>query len=426
MCVDTILETRPTAPPLRPARAAPIIHISTMGNLGNQMIQFAAAHALAARIGTVRFSNVNLPPFGIYHAAIGGDYPASETVTSHTIELDRLANALAGGTLQRVDIRTYGQRMENFLPPQSYARVFPQIAPPPQTASDTELLINIRQGDILDGHHPDYVLIPPDFYAAVLDETGLAPVFMGQLEDSPYLRTLRTRFPRARFLPSLGAAMDFARIRAARYIIPAISTFSWLAAWLSEAERIFLPVLGLLNPAQNRGVNLLPLDDRRYRFYQFPIAYGCRVAQAPTAHAALRGLWRQIPPARLGALLGRTPPPRQKEAYLGAFDEAFYQAVNPDIAAAVAEGHIPSGRHHFEATGFDEGRAAFALDRAWYCRTYPIAAVEIAQGECWDADQHYLEWGRERGYQRGGVEAAPVTKLQRKAKEPIRRTEGKE
>ena len=77
------------------------------------------------------------------------------------------------------------------------------------------------------------MLIPPDFYEALLAETGLAPVFMGQIEDTPYLRTLRTRFPKARFLPSLGAAMDFARIRAARFIVPSISTFSWLAAWLS-------------------------------------------------------------------------------------------------------------------------------------------------------------------------------------------------
>jgi hypothetical protein len=54
--------------------------------------------------------------------------------------------------------------------------------------------------------------------------------------------------------------------------------------------------------------------------------------------------------------------------------------------------------------GFDEGRTGFALDRAWYCRTYPIAAVEIAQGEYWDADHHYLEAGRDRGYRRGESE----------------------
>jgi hypothetical protein len=422
--MDTMLDQRPrpesgaaaeTGPPtIRAARANPVIHISTMGNLGNQMIQYAAAHALAARTGPVRFSNVNLPPFGILHPVIGGEFAASETVTAHTIELDRLAKALAGGALQRVDIRTYAQRMENFLPPQATTKVFPWRGPAPETTGPDELLINIRQGDILDGHHPDYVLVPAAFYDSVVQDTGLRPVFLGQLDDTPYLRTLRVRFPQARFLPSLGAGVDFERIRRARFIVPAISTFSWLAAWLSAADRVFLPVLGLLNPMQNRGVNLLPLDDPRYRFTQFPIHYACRVANHAAAHASLHGLWRGMAAHRLGAMVASVPPPRQKAQYLDAFDEAFYQAVNPDIAAAVAGGHIESGRAHYESTGFDEGRAAFALDRAWYCRSYPIAAVEIAQGDFWDADQHYLEVGRERGYQRGGAEARKTRKARRR------------
>jgi hypothetical protein len=391
-----------TPPPVRRAgRTLPVIHVSTMGNLGNQMIQYAIARALAARIGEVCFSNVNLPQFGILHPVIAGEFPATETITSHTVELDRLARALAGGALQRADIRTYGQRMENFLPAQAYEQVFPAPARPPDTAQDDELLCNIRQGDILDGHHPDYVLIPPAFYAALADETGLRPVFMGQLDGTPYMDALRARFPRARFLPSLGAETDFARIRGARHIVPAISTFSWLAAWLSDADRIYLPVLGLFNPAQNRAVNLLPLDDRRYRFYHFPIAHGTHVVHHAHAHAALHGLWRYMPPDRLDALLRRTPPPRQKPFYLQAFDEAFYRAAHADIAQAIADGNLPDGKHHYERSGFDEGRVCFALDRAWYCRTYPIAAVEIAQGEYWDAEHHYLEVGRARRYRRG-------------------------
>jgi hypothetical protein len=408
MPMDALLDQppvaiRPKPPTIKAARATPVVHVSTMGNLGNQMIQYAVAHALAARIGTVRFSNVNLPHFDILHPVIPGDFPATEIVTAPTVELDRLAKALAGGTLQRVDLRTYAQRMENFLPPQAYSAIFPQRGAP-ETAGPDEMLCSIRQGDILDGHHPDYVLIPPDFYADLVAETGLRPVFMGQIEASPYMRTLRQRFPDARFLPSLGASVDFERIRQARYIVPAVSTFSWLAAWLSDADQIFLPVLGLLNPAQNRSVGLLPLDDPRYRFYQFPIHYGFKVAQHLSAHAALRGLWRFMPAGKLAQFLGRAPPPRQKALYLEAFDETFYRAVNPDIAQAVAAGHFGSGRFHYETTGFDEGRTGFALDRAWYCRTYPIAAVEIAQGDYWDADQHYLEAGRERGYRRGESE----------------------
>jgi hypothetical protein len=383
--------------------APPVIHISPMGNLGNQIIQYMVARALAARVGPVRYSAVNLAPFGIVYPPVEGDFPGTEIVTANTVELDRLARALAAGALQRVDIRTYGQRVENFLPPAAYRAELMASVEDAETAGPHELLCNVRQGDILDGHHPDYVLIPVEFYADLAAETGLAPVFMGQLEDSPYMRVLKRRFPHARFLPSRGAAIDFDRMRRARHVVPAVSTFSWLAAWLSEAQQIYLPVLGLLNPMQNRGVDLLPLDDPRYRFYQFPVHYACPVKDFRDSHAAIHRLWRYMPPDRLRAHLSRTPPPRQKGLYLEMFDEAFYRGVHPDIEAAVNAGQLPSGRHHFEQCGFEEGRIAFALDRSWYCRRYPIAALELAEGWFFDADQHWLEMGRARGYARGAA-----------------------
>jgi hypothetical protein len=378
----------------------PVVHISPMGNLGNQMIQYMVARAVADHAGPARLSAVGLPLFGLEHPPIDGDFPATEIVTSHRVEVDRLARALATGRLQRVDIRTYGQRIENFLPAQAYRTVFTADARGAAGAGADELLCNIRQGDILDGHHPDYVLLPVDFYAALIDQTGLRPVFMGQLEESCYVAALRARFPAARFVPSGGAAVDFERIKRSRFIVPAISTFSWLAAWLSDAARIFLPVLGLFNPAQNRGVDLLPLWDPRYAFFQFPLHYATPVAGVAAAHESLRGLWRQMQPAELSAMLAQVPQPRQKPKYLAAFDEGFYCNTHADIATAVAAGQLPSGRYHYEMSGFDEGRVAFALNRAFYCREYPIAAVEIAEGKFHDPEHHWLELGQARFYRR--------------------------
>jgi hypothetical protein len=399
----------------------PVVHISQMGNLGNQMIQYMVARAVADYAGPARLSAVGLSLFGLHHPLIEGDFPATEIVTGPRVEVDRLARALATGRLQRVDIRTYGQRIENFLPAQAYRPVFVADAAAATGlatagaaaglatagagtglaaagAADDELLCNIRQGDILDGHHPDYVLLPIAFYADLVALTGLRPVFLGQLDDTPYLQALRARFPMARFVASEGAAVDFERIRRSRHIVPAISTFSWLAAWLSDAEQIFLAVLGLFNPAQNRAVDLLPLYDSRYRFFQFPAHYASPVAGFAAAHAALGGLWRQMPGCELAALLSATPPPRRKGPYCAAFDEHFYRASHADIAAAIDAGQLPSGRHHYETCGFDEGRIAFALDRAAYCQDYPIAALEIAQGAYWAPEHHWLECGRARGY----------------------------
>jgi hypothetical protein len=374
------------------------VHVSQQGNLGNQMIQYMVARSVADFAGPARISCVGLPLFGLHHPPIDGDFPATEIVTSPRVEVDRLARALANGQLQRVDIRTYGQRIENFLPAQAYRPVFVADAPDAEGTGPDELLCSIRQGDVLDARHPDYVLLPLDFYAELAARTGKRLVFMGQLDPSPYLEALQARFPTARFVPSGGGAMDFERIRRSRHIVPSISTFSWLAAWLSDAEQIFLPVLGLFNPAQNHGVHLLPLWDSRYRFFHFPLHYAVPVSDFAAAHASLRGLWRIIPPQELACLAHRVPPPPHKSLYFDAFDETYYLAKHVDIAQAVAEGHFPSGRHHYEICGFGEGRLAFPLDRAFYCRQYPIAAIEIAQGAFRDPEQHWLEAGRARGY----------------------------
>jgi hypothetical protein len=377
----------------------PVVQVTPMGNLANQMIQYMVALSLASRVGRCVLSNVGLNDWNIVHPRVPGEF-RTEIVTDPQPNLDRLAAALKDGTLQRVDIRTYGQRMENFLAADFYRGVFVSSGPEIRGAGPDELLCNIRQGDILDGHHLDYVLIPADFYEEVARATGLRLVFAGQLEDSPYMAALRARFPEARFLPSRGPIADFERIRRSVNILPSVSTFAWLAAWLSEARQIFLPVLGLLHPRQSCSTNLLPFGDLRVRFYLFPFHYAVPVAGFAAAHASLRGLWRYVEHERLEALLRPPPPPRQLQRYLDHFDEAFYLTAYPDIAAAVQGGHFPSGRHHYENFGFHEGREPFCIDKPWYCQNYPIAAIEMSQGEYYDTYQQWLEIGRARGYQR--------------------------
>lgn len=379
-------------------RSQPVIQVSPMGGLGNRMIQYMAARALAARVPDSRVVQIHLPEWGVQVAPVPPDGQEVLVVTEPHLNLDRLALLLNTGRIGRVDIRSYAQRMENFSSRDAYADLFG--GPPAFRTAPDELLINIRQGDILDGHHPDYVLVPPEFYAWLALRTGLSPVFLGQIEDLPYLSALRERFPKARFVPSQGAIADFATLRAARHIVPAVSTFSWLAAWLSDSEHVHLPVLGLLHPLQSPATHLLPMDDARYSFHVFPHHYAEPVDRVAAAHAALRGLWREVPAHKLAAMLGSVPPRQSLADYLAVFDEGFYLGAHPDIAGAVRDGHMPSGHHHYEHHGFAEGRQGFALDRAWYCRTYPIAAVELGQGDAADAADHYVAIGRARGYRR--------------------------
>src|SRR5262249_18772301 len=80
-------------------------------------------------------------------------------------------------------------------------------------------------------------------------------------------QALRRRFSGAKFLTRRSAIEDFTTIRQARHVVLSISSYSWLAAWLSEmAESIHMPIYGLFDP-RNGQTFLLPVDDTRWRFY---------------------------------------------------------------------------------------------------------------------------------------------------------------
>jgi hypothetical protein len=383
---------------------AKIIRISPMGNLGNRMIQFMVAKALAARVPDAILAQIPLPEWDLEVPPWPGETPRESIVTEARVDLAGLAAALREGRIDCVDIRTYGQHIDNFLPPDAYRPLFPALSS--EGAGAGELLCNIRQGDIIDAHHPDYVLVPLDFYAELVAQTGLRPVFMGQLEETPYTDALKNRFPEARFIPSRGALADFSFLRNSRNIVVSVSTFSWLAAWLSHADHIFMPVLGVLHPLQSRATNLLPLGDARFHFYLFPFHFAVKVEDFAAAHASLRGLWRKMPPDRLAAIINRAPlvPPRSRESEAAFLLEELYLRRNPDVAAAVAGGHFPTGRAHYASFGMAEGRPACTIDSAWYCQTYPAAAFELGQGDAPDALEHWVEVGRFRGYRRAESE----------------------
>lgn len=87
---------------------------------------------------------------------------------------------------------------------------------------------------------------------------------------------------------------DFAALRNSKNIVVSVSTFSWLAAWLSNADRIFMPLTGFYNPAQYSRAHLIPSGDPRYVYYQFPINYAVKDEDIEAAHRSLIGQWRHV------------------------------------------------------------------------------------------------------------------------------------
>jgi hypothetical protein len=70
------------------------------------------------------------------------------------------------------------------------------------------------------------------------------------------------------------------------------------------------------------------------------------------------------------------------------------------VARLTPAGHFKSGLDHYMRYGFNENRRPFFLDRKAYTASYPMAALELGQGDFLDCHHHFVEVGRARGYER--------------------------
>lgn len=376
----------------------PIFHVHMQGGLANQMIQYLVALAVADRVEGCRISNIHIAEWNIDHLKLPIPHLKYEHRDPQYGDVASLSTLLRRGDVDCIEYTGYGQRVENFPPVERCRDVFVSEYTGRLGYGPDELVINIRGGEIMTGLHPGYVLLPIDYYDKLIQDTGLYPVFLGQLGNDPYCDALRRRFPQARFVGSMGAIMDFEAIRGSVNIVPSVSTFSWLAAWLSRATNIFMPLTGLFNPGQFRTHDFAPLGDPRFHYTWFPANYGAPVRDFEVNHRVLRDRWKPMDHEEVARLKGpNLVAHRSKDKHLAIFDEHFYKARYADIARAVAGG-MPSALFHYLRTGFNELREPLKVDRAFYTRTYPDAADAIGRGEYADIYHHYCELGLQRGY----------------------------
>jgi len=213
-------------------------------------------------------------------------------------DLDELQSIMQSGDYDGVRVDGYGMRVEFFIAQRAFwqqlvSRPFPDVPP----VSDDEVVINIRCGDKNCPDCPvfpigslgsgyEYSPLPIDFYRTVVDDLGLTPVFVGQIDDDrhpyrEYIESLRESFPDSRFI-SGGATQDFEMMRRAKNKVVAVSTFSWVAAWLGpDDSRIVMPVAGFLNPTAWPEYNFIPRGDPRYSFrWVHVIPYGPEMSLA--------------------------------------------------------------------------------------------------------------------------------------------------
>lgn len=239
------------------------------------MFQMMLALQIRRRAGMGQILGYRLPEWNLVSPPVVEDIGVCVILKNQIFDLDNVAYLLRTGVIQTAVVNGWGMRLPYFGAPALYRDIF-KAAAGGDVLQDDELLVHIRGEDILSGWHHLYFPMPFSFYESVIESTGLRPVFMGQIDQSRYAVALRKRFPRARFLPMRSAVEDFTTLRNAHHVVLSVSSYAWLATWLSEAAtHIHLPVAGLYDP-RNRETQLLPIGDPRYTFYK---------ASMPTAEA---------------------------------------------------------------------------------------------------------------------------------------------
>jgi hypothetical protein len=384
-------------------RSYPTVEIQGMDGFADRMIQYMVARWLARRIaievGGCRVSNVVLPEWGINHPAVSSPPGSKVDIFENRVDVEGIARLLAAGEKTGVSLKSSAQWFSNF-PDLDFCRGIFKANERDYPGYGLDCLVcHLRGADTFDGRQLHNTLLPIEFYADLVRTTGLKPVFIGQVEDNAYCDALRRQFPDAEFCRMANEFAEFQTFRNSKNLVPAVSTFSWLAAWLSRAQMILLSVNGLFHPVQVPEIDLLPYMDKRYRFYLFPINYAAPVERMEQTHQALLGCWRYMRPEAIAQLRRSTPRwPKRLDRFISVFDAKFYLEANPDLATEVAAGDVTDVLGHYQMQGFKEGRLGFAFDDRWYSTEYPFAAFEVGQGDYADLKHHFVEVGAMRGY----------------------------
>lgn len=385
------------------------VWIRPLGNMGNRALQYLAAEGIRQRAPDIAVENIALQEWGMRVEHPAPPLRRFLRTGEHRYRLDvaGLADALQRGLVESVLLDGYAFHMDNYPPRAVARRLFGPTRGGAQATGFAahELVCSIRAAEVLDAAHADYLVLPPEYYRQLAARSGLALVFFGQLGEDAYSRGLREAFPEARFVNAVNPEYDFEMLRRSQNIAVSVSSFSWLAAWLSEARKIYLPVCGMLHPVQHPHQSYLPLDEPEYEYTLFPFAKAVSLHKEPAKFLALQDrLGRQARPAgvaELRQLLARADGLFARIPLLSGFDEAFYLTRYPDVAGVLARGEasgLGSALEHFYLFGFFEGRQPLALDEAFYTAAYPDAAMAIAEGFYASPLHHFQAEGFARGY----------------------------
>lgn len=236
-----------------------MVEVRYRGRFGNRLFQYCFGRILAEELG-----------FALCADSIRGFPGTAETVSGqahdhpvvvlehHVVDLpavvrDRRARrVVVDGFFQRYEYyRSYRDRIRS-----EWLR---RDDEPRSEVGAGDLTMHVRLGDYVTAHG---AALPFSYYESILRRTRYDRLILCSDDpDDPFLRRFAPYQPIIRRAAELD---DFRLLRAARKIVLSQSSFSWWAAFLSEAEEIYFPLPATGFWGEDRPDIDLRVDEPRY------------------------------------------------------------------------------------------------------------------------------------------------------------------
>lgn len=238
-----------------------MIEIRYSTRLGNQLFQYALARIIASELNLFLPASP-IPGFPQTFQAIPGRCIENPKVVLKGQDFD-LPALLQYSSNSHLILDGNFQQSRLYLPWSQELRsqwLAPEVPSGFTGADSDDLVIHIRRTDYLwQGWG-----LPFSTYQSIIEKhvTKRVVIVTDDPRD-PFLWRFRKYKP---LIHSTTAFEDFLYLRSANNIMLSPSSFSWWAAFLSEASRIFFPIphSGIWAPDHHEGVNLEIPSDARY------------------------------------------------------------------------------------------------------------------------------------------------------------------
>jgi len=248
-----------------------MIEVRYRDQLGNNLFQYCFGRILAEELGYKLLAEP-IPGFPNTNDPIEGKEYTSpvEYIGGHVVDFHSL---LRNKEPRKIIVDGYFQRYEYYKP---YKRRIKEWLETVNTnrkyrISQNDFVVHIRGRDFrIPKPGRGYIrAVPFSWYQNILDVNTWDNLYV-VTDDPEYQLTQKFVSRYKAKIHSFDVIEDFNFIKSVNKIALSASSFSWWAAWLSEAKQIYIPQVGDWDSRLRSNIDLIVDDEKRYQYIRWP------------------------------------------------------------------------------------------------------------------------------------------------------------